>query len=94
MNTKGFKTHQINDIIHKLMFNPFLIGGCLCYGLSLVFYCLILQKMNLNIAYPIAVSGSVLLVTVISSLILFEPLKIINVFGIIMILFGIFLIVR
>lgn len=94
MRAKTVKLNQLNDIIQKLLLNPLLVLGCVCFGLSLVFYSLILRNMNLNIAYPIIVSGSVLLVTVISSLFLLEPLHLVNIFGVALILIGIFLVVH
>ena len=94
MRLKEFQLTQIGAIIRKMIVNPALIIGCLCYGISLFFYTFILQKINLNIAYPIVISGTVLLVTVISSLLLMEPLKFSNIIGIFVILSGIFLVLR
>lgn len=91
------KDLQISDfggIIAKMILNPMLIFGCLFFGLSLFFYSFILQRVNLNIAYPIVVSGSVLLVTIISKIILFEPIKFTQLSGVLIILFGIFVLVR
>lgn len=91
---KELKLEQAGVLIQKMILNPALIFGCLCYGLSLLFYTFILQKINLNIAYPIVISGTVLLITVISSFILMEPLKFTNIIGIFVILSGIFLVLR
>lgn len=94
MRLKELQLTQISEMIQKMILNPALILGCVCYAISLLFYTFILQKINLNIAYPIVISGTVLLITVVSSLLLMEPLKLTNIIGIFVILSGIFLVLR
>lgn len=94
IKVKDIELNTIYIIITKVIFNPTLIIGCIFYGLSLLVYSFILQKINLNTAYPITVSGSILLVTLISVLIFKESFKTSNFVGIFAILIGIYFIVK
>lgn len=90
----GIKFNQPSIIFQKILLNPSLIFGCICFVLSLAFYTLILQKINLNIAYPITVSGSVILVMFCSKVILLESYNVTQICGTAIIILGIFLVVR
>lgn len=51
--------------------NVYLFGGILTYGLSTIFYILVLGKMNLSIAYPVVI-GLTIVATTFSGAIIFK----------------------
>jgi multidrug transporter EmrE-like cation transporter len=92
-NMDGEKPFSFPGLLHSMVFNPLLIIGVICYGLSLIFYLFILRKTNLSIAYPIVVSSTMLLVSM-SSWIMKEAITPLQIAGCAIILCGIFMIVR
>jgi multidrug transporter EmrE-like cation transporter len=69
-----------------------LIIGIVSYGLSFVFSTLVYTKISLNIAYPIAVGSSFLLISIASVLFFSEKFTPIQIFGSILLITGIILI--
>ena len=47
--------------------NPYLFGGIVFYGISTLFYVLVLGKYNLSVAYPVVI-GLTLITTTVSSI--------------------------
>ena len=88
-NTADLNFGETSILIKYMIFNPKLILGCVFYALSLVFYSFILQKMDLSIAYPIVISGSVFLVMIFSKLIFKESINITQIIGTVIVLLGI-----
>ena len=93
------KTDNINfanadGIIHGLIFNPALVGGVFCYVASLRFYIFTLKKLDLSTAYPISVSSAIIVVMIASSLLFKESISLYKIIGVIIIMFGIFLLIR
>lgn len=78
--------------MHKLillLLNPFFIGGLISFGLSFIAYNVVLKYLNVNIAYPIVVSGSIVLVSILSKIFLKEQTNFVQITGIIIILLGV-----
>jgi len=93
-NIKGVSLNTGKDIISQLILNPLLILGAGSYVLSLVFYIFVLQKINLNVAYPIVVSCTAVLINIAARFMLNEGITWSQIVGCIVIVFGIYLIVR
>lgn len=71
------------------LFNPYLLGGILVYGLSTVFYILVLGKFNLSIAYPIVIGLTVISTTIMATFFLGERMTTVQWIGISLLLSGI-----
>lgn len=77
-------------IVQGVMKNYVLILGGLLFAINLIFYVMALSKINLSIAYPIASSGGVVLISILSYLFLKETISPIQLFGYALIIGGIF----
>lgn len=53
----SFRALKLLDLFRKLTFNFFIILGFVCYGLSMLLWLVILSKLDLSYAYPMASSG-------------------------------------
>lgn len=69
--------------------NLYLLGGLFAYGLSTVFYIMVLGKFNLSVAYPVIIGLTVLSTTVTGFFLLGEKLATVQWFGIGLMLSGI-----
>jgi multidrug transporter EmrE-like cation transporter len=69
--------------------NPYLFGGILVYGLSTVFYIVVLGKFNLSFAYPVIIGLTVLATTITGAVFLGEKVDLIHWLGIGLMLSGI-----
>jgi multidrug transporter EmrE-like cation transporter len=95
MNTvKNIPLNTFRAIVFNLILNPLLIMGAFSYILSLVFYIFVLQKVNLNIAYPIIVACTAILVNITAQITLQESISMSQIAGYAVIICGIYLIVR
>ena len=72
-----------------MMSNLHLIFGLALYGMAFLFYSLALINLPLTVAHPILTGGSVALVTLASVLVFGETLTLINILGLIFIIFGV-----
>lgn len=78
----------------RLVVSPAFLSGTVFFGLSLLAYSLVLQRLKLSTAYPLTVTLSVILVTVVSKVMLKEPISIHQVAGIALISGGVWLVVK
>ncbi|RAM48012.1 MAG: small multidrug resistance protein [Hapalosiphonaceae cyanobacterium JJU2] len=69
--------------------NIYLLGGICSYGLSTVFYVVVLGKMNLTVAYPIVIGLTIAITTITGAIFLREKVLILQWIGIGLILSGI-----
>ncbi len=69
--------------------NPYLLSGLLAYGLSTVFYILVLGKLNLSVAYPVVIGLTITATTISSAVILREQVPTSHWIGIGLILSGV-----
>jgi len=91
---KGIPLNTFKAIVFNLILNPLLIIGVCSYVLSLVFYIFVLQRVSLNIAYPIVVACTAILINIASQLMLHESITWSQIAGCAVIIGGIYLIVR
>ena len=87
----GFSASSFFSLILRILQNYWLLGGIFFMGLTLLLYLLILSKVNLGSFYPVFVSGTIIFVAIASRLFLNEILSLWQIFGISIIIFGIFL---
>jgi multidrug transporter EmrE-like cation transporter len=69
--------------------NLYLLGGVLVYGLSTIFYIVVLGKFNLSVAYPVIIGLTVLTTTITGSFFLGEKVATIHWLGLGLMLSGI-----
>ena len=91
---KDIPLNTFRAIVFNLVLNPLLIIGACSYVLSLVFYIFVLQKVNLNIAYPVIVACTAILVNIAAQFMLHESITWSQIVGYAVIIGGIYLIVR
>jgi multidrug transporter EmrE-like cation transporter len=88
-------SNQNASLISLTIFkNPFLYLAIFLFGMNVVFYALLLQKINLNIGYPTFVGGTFLIVLLLSFFILRESFTLPQILGIIFIFVGILLAIK
>ncbi len=71
------------------LFNLYLWGGIFSYGLSTIFYVLVLGKLNLSFVYPLVIGLTIILTTIAGSVILREKILTSQWLGVGLILSGI-----
>ena len=69
--------------------NLYLLGGILTYGVSAVFYILVLGKLNLSLTYPIVIGLTVIATTFSGAVVLKEHVPTTHWLGIGLVLSGI-----
>jgi len=69
--------------------NIFLFGGLVAYGLSTVFYILVLGKFNLSVAYPVVIGLTVLVTTISGAIVLSEKVSTVGWIGVGLMISGI-----
>ncbi len=92
LETQEFSLINFLGIIPKVFQNIWLLGGIFFFGISFFLWIFILSKMQLNMAYPVVISLNFILITVGSWIFFKEYLSFIQILGIIVIIFGIFLV--
>lgn len=71
--------------------NPFFLAGVVSFGLAFILWILVLSKMKLSVAYPISTALNLSLVAIVSYVLFKEQLSPVQMSGIGIIIFGIFL---
>lgn len=89
------KDKIISDLL-RLAVNPFVILGLLFYGLGFLIWLKILTTFEVSKVYPIMVSVTTALVLIGSSIFLpdTESISFLRVFGVIVLMLGVFLVFR
>lgn len=89
----GDKAKLISDLT-KAAINPFIIFGICLYGLSFLIWLRVLSFNDLSRAYPIFATIVFLLTTLGSMIFLKEHITLTRVFGIAVLIIGIFIVAR
>lgn len=69
--------------------NVYLMGGICAYGLSTIFYVVVLGKFNLSVAYPLIIGLTIFSTTIVGATILREKILISQWIGVGLMLSGI-----
>lgn len=89
----AFSLNNLMPIGLKLATEPHIVGGLACYAVSVVAWILVLSRVEVSLAYPMVSFGYI--VTAVASWWLFgETLSVERIVGIVVIIFGVFLITR
>jgi len=93
MNKVG-ETEWILELAKKAVVQPQLIAGIVSFIMAFVSYSYILTKLNLSIAYPIMVSMGLVIVVTVSYLFLHESISIVQIFGFVLIITGVWMVAK
>ena len=74
------------------LLDPWFVGGLFFYGLNVVLFAKSLDYLPVSIAYPVLAGSGFILLVVLSRLLFAESVTILQIFGILAILGGIFLV--
>lgn len=78
----------------RIFQNTWLLAGLFLYGISFFLWLFVISKIKLNTAYPVATSLNFSLVVIFSWFFLKEQMVPVQVLGIAVIIFGIFLLLK
>jgi len=78
-------------LVIKIFQNGWLIIGIFLFGVSFLIYLVALSRFQLNIIYPIFVSAGIILIAIFSWFLFKESLSLVQIAGIVIVIFGIFL---
>jgi multidrug transporter EmrE-like cation transporter len=90
----NFSINNFLGLIPRIFQNIWLLGGLFLYGISFILWLFVISKIKLNTAYPIATSLNFSLVVIFSWFFLKEQMLPIQILGIAVIIFGIFLLLK
>lgn len=71
------------------LINIYLLGGICAYGLSTIFYVLVLGKFNLSVAYPVVIGLTIVATTIAGAVLLKEKIPFSQWIGLGLILSGV-----
>ena len=89
-----FSLPQVFSLIPQIFQNVWIMSGVFLFGISFILWLFILSRLQLNVAYPIALSSQVIITTVAAWLLFKDYLSVIQILGIAVIIIGIFLLLR
>jgi len=92
----AFGAFPFNQLIAKLIpmfLNPYVFFGFACFGLSSIFWLVVLSRFEISLVYPL-VSVAYVLVALFSMVFFKESVSLVRWAGIAVIIFGVFLISR
>jgi len=93
MNKIG-KTEDVSTLLKKAVTQPMLLAGLVSFGLAFIAYGYVLTKLNLSIAYPIMVSMGLIVVVLASRFLLNESISLIQLFGFVLIISGVWMVAK
>jgi len=91
-----FGTFPVSQLLYKIFpifFSPLIFIGLIFFGLSSIFWLVVLSRLELSLVYPM-VSVAYVLVALFSWLVFKENVTLIRWLGIFVVIFGVFLISR
>ena len=89
----SFSLTQLHLKLIPMFTNPFVFFGFACFGLSSVFWLVVLSRFEISLVYPI-VSIAYILVALFSWIFFKENLSLVRISGILIIMMGVYLISR
>ena len=81
-------------LLSRLFANPYLLLGLVLFALNVLVYATALARLNLSVAYPVMVAGSMIVVVVLSAAYLKEAVTPVQLSGIALLILGIVLVSR
>jgi multidrug transporter EmrE-like cation transporter len=80
--------------LFRLLTNPFVLLAIMAYGLGVIFYMLMLSRLDLSYLYPVMTALGLVLATLASSFILGEHISLVRLGGIAVVVLGVFMLGR
>lgn len=93
MNQLGGMDAISLSVVFKMVFNPLVFSGMVCYGIGFIAYFFSLSKLDQSFAYPMFSMGYVL-VAVFNWTVMREPFTMTRLAGVLVILAGVWLLNR
>lgn len=87
VGTVRLQTGAIMDALPKVIYNYYIISGCIGFGLSLFLWLIVLSRTSVSYAYPFVSIGYVL-ITVLGYFFLSEPISVTRIVGLAVIIIG------
>lgn len=94
LGTLNFSFSNFLGLIPRIFQNVWLLGGLFLFGISFLLWLFVISKIKLSVAYPISTSLNFILIALFSWLFLREQLLPTQILGIVVIIFGIFLLMK
>lgn len=91
-----FGTFPVSQLLYKIIpmfLNPYVFFGLACFGISAIFWLVVLSRLELSLVYPM-VSVAYILVALASWFFFKENVTLVRWLGILVIVLGVFLISR
>ena len=89
----AFSLNNVVPIAMQVAVNPYIILGLACYGFSVIAWLMGLSRVDVSIAYPLLSLGYIV-TTVAAYFLLHENVSTLRIFGILVILTGVFIVAR
>ncbi len=86
-----FGETPVLEYLFRLLTNPFVLLAILSYGFGVIFYMLMLSRLDLSYLYPMMVALGLVLATLVSSLVFGEHISLLRIGGIAVVILGVFL---
>lgn len=89
-----FSEYTWSSKARAMAFNPFFWGALISYGVGFVFYSVVLSKLTLNVAYPVASVLAIVVIYLFSVFYFNEAVYWFNIAGVILCITGILLLLK
>jgi multidrug transporter EmrE-like cation transporter len=86
-----FGETPVVEYLFRLITNPFVLLAIVSYGFGVIFYMLMLSRLDLSYLYPMMVALGLILATLVSSLIFGEQISLLRLGGIVVVILGVFM---
>jgi small multidrug resistance pump len=91
---RGLQFNEETQSIVKIATNPFILCSLLTYGAGFILYSIVLSKLDLSTAYPVASVSTIALIVLVSAFLMNETIDIYKAIGLALSVIGIILIYR
>lgn len=87
-----FGDSPLVEYLFRLITNPFVILAIVAYGFGVIFYMLMLSRLDLSFLYPVMVALGLVLATLVSSTVFGERISLVRLGGILVVMLGVFMV--
>ncbi len=94
LNINELSLPEILQVFLQIAKNIYILLGLFLIGISFLLWLFVVSKKQLNVAYPITASVSIVLVSIFSWILFKETLSLIQISGIALIILGVFLLTK
>jgi multidrug transporter EmrE-like cation transporter len=87
-----FGETPVLEYLFRLITNPFVLLAIAAYGFGVIFYMIMLSRLDLSFLYPVMVALGLVFASIVSALIFQEQITLVRLGGIVVVIVGIFLV--